>query len=392
MERGHTRRLEATTAEPDVDAVMLPGLVNAHAHLDLGRSESVPASGDFPSWLLGVGRARGVERDPRGAAREQAEELALRGVVAVGDIDANLGAATEGRREAGLGGRSYLEIVGVARSSARARLAAALARVDRDGGFGSYGLSPHAPYSVHSDVLPEIARAARHRGLPLAMHLAESEEETRYLTHGDGPFVRFLETLGRGRPFDSPPGLRPIAYASACGLLTGDTLVVHGNDLDDEDLGLLAASGAALVYCHGTHRHFERPPHRLPELLGAGVTVALGTDSSASNDDIDLLREMGRLVEDRPDIAPLDVLAAATLGGRRALGLPIGESTWEAGTRAHATWLVGAPDDVEQLSPTEVLGWALSPAARIACTLHSGRPRHAHDELSAQLDTLLERG
>src|SRR5207244_2261842 len=111
-----------------------------------------------------------------------------------------------------------------------------------------------------------IARAARRRGLRLAMHLAESAEETRYLLAGDGPFAEFLQAIGRGRPFESPPRLRPVAYAERAGLLEAGCVVIHGNDLDDDDIGILAARRAPVVYCHGTHAHFGRARHRLLDL------------------------------------------------------------------------------------------------------------------------------
>jgi len=372
---GRTQSLTGTAgSEPALDAVLLPALVNAHAHLDLAGAAPIPASGSFTAWLLGVGEARSDTRDVEREAATEAAALGRRGVTAVGDIDASGGRATRGRRGAAVGGRSFLEIVGVGADAARARLATALQLAERLGeAADGLGLSPHAPYSVHADVLPEIARAARRRGLPLAMHLAETPEETRYLQHGDGPFLDLLRAIGRGRPFDAPPRLRPVAYADRAGLLQAGCLVVHGNDLDDEDVARLAARGASVAYCHGTHRHFDRPRHRLAELLAAGVNVALGTDSGLSNAGVDLLAEAARLCADRPDVRPLDVLRCATLGGRVALGWPAGAATLQPGTPADALLLGPAPADAERSTPEALAAWAFSPAARVLATLHAGR-------------------
>jgi cytosine/adenosine deaminase-related metal-dependent hydrolase len=384
--------LEASTAEPDHDAVLLPGLVNAHAHLDLAGSAPIPMGETFPDWLIGVGAARGAASDPRAAARQQAGALGARGVVAIGDIDANLGAATAGRLEAGVGGTSFLEIVGIPVESARARLIQTLAAMDRSGGPRVFALSPHAPYSIHESVLPEIARAARHRGLPMAMHLAESEEETRFLAQGDGPFTRLLDAIGRGSPFLRPPGLRPVAYAHAAGVLEGGALVIHGNDLDDDDIGLLARTGSTVVYCHGTHRHFDRPRHRLTDLLAAGVEVALGTDSDASNDGIDLLREMERLVADRPDVSPATVLRAGTLGGRRALRRQPDAALFAPGSPADGLLLGDVPDDAHAWDGDLAVHWALSGDARVVDTVHAGRSWRGDDRSAALLDTSPGRG
>jgi cytosine/adenosine deaminase-related metal-dependent hydrolase len=385
---GRTLALEPARGEPALDAVLLPALVNAHAHLDLAGAQPLPATGSFTDWLMGVGRTRGEARDIARAAQDEAAALRRRGVVAVGDVDASAGRAAQGRIAADVGGRSYLEIVGVAAPSARARLAEMLALADRMGGASAgLGISPHAPYSVNAEVLPEIARAARRRGLPLAMHLAETEDETRYLLHGDGPFVELLRAIGRGVPFETPPRLRPIAYADAAGLLEAGCVVVHGNDLDDEDVARLAARSCSVVYCHGTHRHFARPPHRLPALLAAGVNVALGTDSGLSNAGVDLLAEAGRLLADRPDVDPLHVLRCATLGGRIALGLPTAPALLQPGSDADALLLGAAPPDAETLAPRALASWAFSPSARVVATVRAGRAVSGEAAIPGFLDT-----
>ncbi len=358
-----------------VDGVLLPGLVNAHSHLDLAGVPALQAHEPFTDWLLAVGGVRGDGRDVRLSACRQAATLAERGVTVVGDIDASSGEATLGRRQTPLGGVSFLEIVGVRPESARARLAQSLEAADRlGGGARAIGLSPHAPYSVHMDVLVEIARAARARGLRLAMHLAETSDETRYLLRGDGPFEDFLRAIGRGRPFDVPPRLRPIAYAEQAGLLAAGCLVIHGNDLDDDDIARLARRHSSVVYCHGTQRHFGRPPHRIGELLAAGVNVALGTDSGLSNVGIDLLAEVRRLYADRPDIDPLQLLRCATLGGRVALAHDPGAADFLPGSTADAVVLTPAPAEAERMTARELAEWVLSDSAGVAVTVHAGRP------------------
>jgi cytosine/adenosine deaminase-related metal-dependent hydrolase len=376
--------------------VLVPGLVNAHAHLDLAGADPIPPRDDFTAWLLGVGSVRGEDREVGARAAFESEALAKRGVTVVGDIEASGGHAHNGRLSTGLAGISYLEIVGVARESARARLAAALAIADRLGGPGSgLGLSPHAPYSVHGDVMPEIARAASRRGLPLAMHLAETAEETRYLLRGDGPFVSFLETIGRGRPFDSPPGVRPIAWADAAGLLSAGCLVVHGNDLDDDDIERLVRHDATVVYCHGTHRHFDRPAHRLPELLAAGVNIAFGTDSGLSNQGVDLFGELVRLHADRPDVPPLAILRCATLGGHVALGRDDGSAVFARGSRAEGVLLSPTPERVEELDAQVAAAWVLDGRTRPWLTVHGEyviADEATHPGHAAFLDSLPDHG
>jgi cytosine/adenosine deaminase-related metal-dependent hydrolase len=152
-------------------------------------------------------------------------------------------------------------------------------------------------------------------------------------------------------------------------------------------VALLAARRATVVYCHGTHRHFDRPRHPLAELLAAGVNVALGTDSGLSNAGVDLLAEAGRLCVDRPDVGPLAVLRCATLGGRLALGGPAGAATLDAGTPADALLLGPAPADAESCTPERLAAWALSPDARVLATLHAGRVVGGDGAPPAFLDT-----
>jgi len=387
---GRTVSLRAADGEVQLDALLLPGLVNAHAHLDLAGAAPVPDQGRFADWLLAVGAARGEAHGVRAAAASQAHALARRGVVAIGDVDASLGVATKGRRSAGVDGVSYLEIVGVAGESARARLAGALDAVNQLG--GAVGLSPHAPYSVNSEVVPEIVRAAQRRGLPLAMHLAESADETRYLTHGDGPFVSFLETIGRGRPFAEAPGARPVPWSDQLGLLRAGCVVIHGNDLDDDDVALLGERRARVVYCHGTHQHFSRPAHRLLDLAAAGAQVALGTDSGVSNEAVDLLAEMGRLAADRPDVPRLSILEWATAGGRKALDLDPGAGSFGPGTAADGLLMGGLPGDVERLSAEDLASWALGQHASWHATVHQGRAVFEANPAAALLDTLFGQG
>jgi cytosine/adenosine deaminase-related metal-dependent hydrolase len=327
---------------------------------------------------------RASGRNIQDAAAKEARSLAQRGVVAVGDIDGSGGDGIRGRRLAGLRGRSYCEIIGVKSEAARKRLARVMRDVDTLGRADrELGLSPHAPYSVHEDVLPEIVRAGKVRGLPLAMHIAESVEETRYLMHGDGPFAGFLESIGQGSPFARAPGVRPIEYVERAGLLAAGGAVIHGNDLDDDDIDRLARHESSVVYCHGTHRHFDRPPHRLLDLEAAGVDVAFGTDSVASNQEVDLFSELVRLAADRPDVPPLLILKAATQGGRRALQLPEGPSTWTVGSAADGCVLGPCPQGLESMGSDALAAWAWSGDASVLFTVHAGVV-HEPEETSSE--------
>lgn len=211
--------------------VLTPGLVDAHAHLDLGALRGrVPAGRSFTAWI-----------------------------------------------------RSLLR--------ARARL---------------------TPYTTSTALLAGVRALCARRALPLAIHWAETREEGDWLEHGRGPLAGLLP------PSPRRPGL---ALLDAAGLLGPRTALVHGNHPRASELELLARRGIILVHCPGTHAFFARARAPLERYLAAGVPVALGTDSLASNQALDMRREMALLRAGHPRLDPARVFAMATLNGARALGL-----------------------------------------------------------------------
>jgi len=118
---------------------------------------------------------------------------------------------------------------------------------------------------------------------------------------------------------------RPVVWLRDLGVLAPLTTIVHGNYLDASEIECLAASGASVVYCPRSHAFFGHEPHPVQELLAAGVTVALGTDSLASNQSLSMLDELAFLHRARPDLEPVDLLRMATVNGARALQVPVGE-------------------------------------------------------------------
>jgi cytosine/adenosine deaminase-related metal-dependent hydrolase len=184
-----------------------------------------------------------------------------------------------------------------------------------------YGISPHAPYTVSPKLLKLLVSHAQQHNLPMAMHLAESREELDFLREGAGPFRQLLEERSMWDPNAVPNGSRPIDYLQ---MLAGAprALVVHGNYLDFHELSFLGANRThmSLVYCPRTHAYFAHEPYPLAAAATARVRVALGTDSRASNPDLDLLKEMREMTCAHSWLPPQDVLRMGTLAGAKALG------------------------------------------------------------------------
>ena len=296
------------------DVVLAPGLVNAHAHLDLGLLHGkLPAGEGFVPWVGALLRARFElqEDDFLGAVRQGAERLLETGTTAVGDIDSS-GAAAALVGELPLRARVYREVLDAGDASRRAVCEKMLGTPLPESELVCEGLSPHAPHTVSAELLASAVAEARRRKLALSIHWAESVEETRWLCEGEGPFRDFLgDSSGL-------PGLERLRDAGALDLPLS---LVHANDVGDDELERVARAGIPLVHCPGTHRFFDRAPAPLLEWVRHGVPIALGTDSLASNDDLDMRREMALVAAAEPGLSPETILRWATEGGARALGM-----------------------------------------------------------------------
>jgi aminodeoxyfutalosine deaminase len=236
-------------------------------------------------------------------------------------------------------------------------------------------LSPHAPYSVRRDLLLRAAEWARASGLPLAIHLAESAAESSLLHHHEGPFVAFLQSL---QVWDSGGLVSGPAEVLDRTRDLPAALLVHGNYLAP-DTSL--AAGQSIVYCPRTHAAFKHPPHPLLNrgVLGAGVRVALGTDSLASAPDLDMLAE-ARCVRARHPELPGDVLLRMlTLDGATALGF--GEATASLTPGKLADLIVLPLRNVETADPHTLL-WE-SPAV-IEAVLVDGIVIHSASRQTAE--------
>lgn len=302
--------------------LILPGLINAHTHLELSWVGAVPGGAGLVAWV----RALMQERTPPAdrviqldAAREAARGLAAAGTAAVCDIAGALDLAGVIAGE-GLSGAAELELIGhdELRRDAGVARAASVARTVREGGaLVQVRAAAHAPYSTH----PELARAALAPGsVPGSVHLAEDPAELRFLDEGEGAFadlLRFLEV-----PFDRPTARDPVSWLEAVGALRTDVLAVHGVLLDAPGIRRLAQARTPLCLCVRSNRWIGGRIPDVPALLAAGVRLCLGTDSIASCPDLDVLGEVEALSREFPDVARTIWLGLATRGGADALGLP----------------------------------------------------------------------
>lgn len=330
------------------DCVLIPGLVNAHTHLDLTHVGPRPfdAGAGFDGWVDMVRTNRAATDESIAAAVRAGIELSLAsGTVAVGDIagaNATGPNLTPWRTLAAspLYGVSFLEFfaIGKRESAGLARMQSVVEAATRTGERAErvrFGLQPHAPNTVSVAAYRIAVQLAAQHGLLLSTHLAESPQEHELIERGTGSLRALLERLniwddelsthfGRGR---TPTGhLQDVLAGSAF-------LLAHVNDASDEDLEILARTGQTVVYCPRASEYFGNErffgPHRYRAMRARGVRVVLGTDSiinlppdrcGLDSGGIGVLDEMRRL-HDRDGVDPVELLAMGTVEGARALGL-----------------------------------------------------------------------
>ena len=296
------------------DAVILPGLVNAHVHLDLTSASglAVPSS-DFVGWLKEViAFRRSMDADDvRTAVQEGIRQCLRNGTTLIGDISGD-GSSWPIVAASGLRAVVFRELIGLPKDRAeRAWQSAqewlgACPPTDRC----RPGLSPHAPYSARVSLI----KAAAQSGVPCAMHVAEFAGERELLVEHGGPFVPFLQGVGAWDPLGlakSPEHVLRLLEGSS------PTLAVHANYLADS---VHVPGNISVVYCPRTQRAFEHPAFPLQRWIERGVRLALGTDSLASNPDLSLLDELRFIRANDPEIENAAILRLGTLAGAEALG------------------------------------------------------------------------
>ena len=367
-------RSELGEGDHHPEAVILPGFVNAHTHLEYDVYAGFGDGLGFADWIgLHVRRKQRIAlEDMEAIARLGALNCLRSGITTVGDCSFS-GAAATACADLGLRATVYLEVFGASEEAIPERFEP---MSDRIAGALSddvrLGISPHAPYTCTI----ELYRASANLGLPVATHLAESDAETEFLRTGTGAWESFAEMLV------TPPGTTGIRALAEAGLLDANVIAAHCVKADDEEIELLAEHDVAVAHCPRSNGILGCGVAPLTALREAGIRLCIATDSPASTPSLDMFDEMraaivgARAREGRPDaLTAADALELATLGGARALGLDESVGSLVPGKKADLTVLSLADTSFipwEDPVTGSVLGG--SPHGVIA-TLVSGEPR-----------------
>lgn len=326
------------------DVALLPGLVNAHTHLELTAMRGALEDLAFPDWIGAMRASRDwlfsndVALD---AARWGVLEGFRSGTTTFGDASPG-GASARAMSEAGARGIVFQEVFGPDPAQTQPAIAELDERVCElrrlESNLLHIGISPHAPYTVSDDLLRAGAQYAAQHGLRVAIHVAESESEGELIANGSGGFA---DSLRRRSIAVEPRASSPVELLRTTGVLSPRTLLVHCVHLSDGDIATVASTGAAVAHCPVSNAKLGHGIARVLDLRRAGVTVGLGTDSVASNNRLDVLDEarmavlLQRAITGRYDaLDARTALRMATLDGARALGLDSRIGSLETGKDA----------------------------------------------------------
>ena len=327
------------------DVALLPGLVNAHTHLEFSDlREPIGKPGILiADWIPEVVRRR-AQQQPTPEARAAAirtgiqesldcgtrliGEIATRPWLCDDEIEDSCNAEVGKLADNCLGNDPHIvafcEVLGLSNVRQREMLSWAETQIG-DSRFAnvSWGISPHAPYSVPPPMLDQCVASAKKAHIPLAMHLAESLEERRFIENGDGPLRDAFSSMNLPGLDQYPSGVSIESQIDRIGEAS-QGLLIHGNYLTDTEIECIVRHRDRLgvVYCPRTHAFFGHAPHPVAKLLDLEIPVALGTDSRASNPDLNLWSEVRHLLTHRQDLRPESILRMATVAGADLLGQP----------------------------------------------------------------------
>jgi cytosine/adenosine deaminase-related metal-dependent hydrolase len=312
------------------EGVILPALINAHTHLDLSalKGHLDPGTGFLP-WVKQLLAARdSLSSDDRLTGLKKALEACYRyGTIAAGDWTGSLELESHNH----LGGLircAFFEVIGF--SDQMLNLPASLAhryelRIPNSelsqSRLNWISLGAHAPHSTSAALIKAAKTwtAAHHR--LLSIHVAESQEEEEFLFTGQGPWREFLVERGKWPGKWKAPGLTSVGYLNNLGVLDDKTVCVHLTRASSEDLQLLLEHQTSIVLCPRSNYFISRSLPPLSVMLRLGLNPAMGTDSLASNQDLNLWEEMVLVHRAFPEIAPEIIIRMATLNGAKALAL-----------------------------------------------------------------------
>jgi cytosine/adenosine deaminase-related metal-dependent hydrolase len=331
------------------EVILMPGLINAHCHLDYGMMRGALFGGEsFSAWIQRLnGMRRSLDQsDYLDSIAAGLDELRHWGCTTVFNIE-SFPELLPFLPESPIRVWWFLEVLDIrSRLHSAEALTGAVQFFEKAGeGSGGFGISPHAPYTASRDLYNLAGLYAEKYKVPLCTHLAESEEEMAMFTKGEGALYEFLRSIGRS--MDDCAGMTPVQIVLGAGLIPKGSLLVHMNLLSEGDREFLKGSATdyPVIHCPRTHAFFNREPFDLKFFSESRIPVLIGTDSLASNQDLNMFAEMRAMESAFPELDPMDILSMVTNKAAAA----IGRSGWlgELSPGALADFIAIPDDDAE---------------------------------------------
>jgi 5-methylthioadenosine/S-adenosylhomocysteine deaminase len=303
------------------NAVLMPGLINVHTHLELPPLLDIIRARTFPDWVLNLIQVK-KELDNTGyaiAARQNVRSLILSGTTTVGEICTH-GVSPGVMKQSGLRAIIYKEIISMRPSSILPHPSSLVSRpLSR---LIQTGISPHAPHTVSGTALLQIKELALQKEIRLCMHVAESKDEIRLLQGGKSGFEKLYRVAGWDAAW-APSADSPFEYLQRLGLLDPHFLAVHAVQVTDKDISLIKRSRVSVAHCPRSNRETGVGKMPLKKFLDAGISVGLGTDSLASSPGLNLWDEMryAYRIHRSAGVTARDIVTLATNGGAKTLGM-----------------------------------------------------------------------
>jgi aminodeoxyfutalosine deaminase len=386
------------------EMALLPGLINAHCHLDYTTMVGqFPVPGLFSDWLklITTSKSQFSYSDYAESWLKGAKMLLRNGTTTVGDVESVPELLPEVVETTPLRVISFLEMTGIrSRRQPKSILQEAVKHVEELGTLGFFGgLSPHAPYSTLPELLCLSAKLARKRKWLLSIHVAESNQEFEMFTQGEGQMFDWLRRSERDM---SDCGLgSPVQHLERCSALGRNLLAIHVNYLAKGDAALLARRQVSVVHCPRSHSYFRHDPFPYETLLKAGVNICLGTDSLASvyqrrhqSLELNLFEEMRTFASNEPSVSPRRILEMVSRNPARGLGSKgkLGELSKSAYADIIGVPFTGKSSEIHEailhhdrhVAMSMIKGqWAIEPVTTANVTLSERRDAAASVELCA---------
>lgn len=312
------------------DATIVPGLINAHVHLELSHLKGRTVEGQgFTKWVQSLLSNPMYDLEEE-AVREALRVMLISGTAFCVDISTrNCSSIASIMDELGMGFYACCEAIGLQQPKDGARFFPA-----KQFKYGQDAGSGHALYSTSPELLKEVKKADNNAGLAFPIHLAENEEEDEIVANGTGEFAEMLK--GAGMLADcGGKGLSPVEYADSLGLLDNTTLAVHCVRVSDTDIAILSERGTNVCLCPRSNKYIGEGRAPWEKILKSGINTCLGTDSIASNYDLNMWKELEYLIDNiKTPLSAFEALSLVTRNSALALNIHDSYGSLEKGKRA----------------------------------------------------------